>query len=90
MASLSGEFPGRAGGDGDGQWFAFIGGPDGKIVGHSDITKIGGETRDIFGGKPFHTHEEGEWVESESLRVFVAGTDGHVFGSGWRRHEQAN
>ena len=74
----------------DGQWFAFIGGPDGKIVGHSDPSKIGGETREIFGGEPFHVHEEGEWMESESLRVFVAGTDGHVFGSGWRRHKQAN
>ena len=83
----------------DGQWFAFIGGPGGKIVGHSDISQIGGDTREIFGdepfhthggGEPFHTHGEGGWVESESLRVFVAGTDGHVFGSGWRRHEQGN
>ncbi len=27
------------------------------------------------------------WVESESLRVFVAGYDGQVFGSGWSRDE---
>jgi len=29
----------------------------------------------------------GEWVESETLRVWVAGCDGYVFGSGWHRDE---
>ena len=71
----------------DGHWFAFIGGPDGKVVGHSDISKIGGDTQDLFGGEPVHVHEEGEWVESESLRVFVAEYDGYLFGSGWSRDE---
>ena len=71
----------------DGHWFAFIGDPDGKIVGHSDITKIGGDTQDLFGAEPVHAHEEGEWVESESLRVFVAEYDGYLFGSGWSRDE---
>ncbi len=71
----------------DGHWFAFIGDPDGKIVGHSDITKIGGDTQDLFGGEPVHAHEEGEWVESESLRVFVATYNGYLFGSGWSRDE---
>ncbi len=70
-----------------GHWFAFIGGPDGKIVGHSDISKIGGDTQGLFGGETFDATESGVWVESESLRVFVAGYDGHVFGSGWSRGE---
>ena len=30
------------------------------------------------------------WVESESLRISVAGYDGHVFGSGWSRDEPAH
>ena len=71
----------------DGHWFAFIGDPDGKIVGHSDITKIGSDTRDLFGGESIYAHEEGEWVESESLRVFVATYNGYLFGSGWSRDE---
>ena len=71
----------------DGHWFAFIGDPDGKIVGHSDISKIGGDTQDLFGGEPVHAHAEGECVESESLRVFVAEYDGNLFGSGWSRDE---
>ena len=69
----------------DGHWFAFIGGPDGKIVGHSDITKIGGDTQALFGSDTFDATEAGVWVESESLRVFVAGYDGYLFGSGWHR-----
>ena len=71
----------------DGHWFAFIGGPDGKIVGHSDISKIGGDTQDLFGTETFDATEAGVWVESESLRVFVATYDGHTFGAGWSRDE---
>ena len=71
----------------DGHWFAFIGDPDGKIVGHSDLTMIGGETQDLFGDETFEATESGVWVESESLRVFVAEYDGYLFGSGWSRDE---
>ena len=71
----------------DGQWFAFIGDPNGKIVGHSDISKIGGDTQDLFDEETFHATEAGVWVTSDTLRVFVAGYDGHVFGSGWSREE---
>ena len=69
----------------DGRWFAFIGGPDGKVVGHSDISKIGGEVQELLGGETFQATEDGVWVKSESLRVFVAGYEGYVFGSGWSR-----
>ncbi len=70
----------------DGRWFAFIGGPDGKIVGHSDISMIGRDVQELFGAETFHATEAGAWVESESLRVWVAGYDGYLFGSGWRRN----
>ena len=71
----------------DGRWFAFIGGPDGKIVGHSDVSLIGRDLHDVLGGETFEATEAGAWVESESLRIFVTGTDGYVFGSGWSRGE---
>ncbi len=74
----------------EGQWFAFIGGPDGKILGHSDPSMIGRSTSDIFGMIPFPPPEltdDGEWVDVEWLRVFVATYDDHVFGSGWSREE---
>ena len=71
----------------DGKWFAFIGGPDGRIVGHSDVSMIGGDIRDLFGAATFDAAGDGGWVESESLRVWVAGHDGYVFGSGWSRDD---
>ena len=71
----------------DGRWFAFIGDPNGRIAGHSDPLMIGGDTSDLFGGETFEVTESGVWVESESLRVFVAGYDGYVFGSGWSSDE---
>ena len=71
----------------DGKWFAFIGDPHGKIAGHSDVSMIGRDTQDLFGAETFEATEAGVWVESDSLRVFVASADGHVFGSGWSRDE---
>ena len=71
----------------DGQWFAFIGDPNGVIVGHSDLSLIGGDVREMLGGEAFEAPAAGNWVESASLRVWVAGYDGYVFGSGWRRNE---
>ena len=71
----------------EGHWFAFIGDPNGKIVGHPDEAMIGRDVQDLFGDETFEATEAGVWVESESLRVFVAGYDGYVFGSGWSRGE---
>ena len=61
--------------------------PNGKIVGHSDISMIGGDAQNLFGADTFDATAEGGWMESESLRVWVAGYDGYVFGSGWSRDE---
>ncbi len=72
----------------DGHWFAFIGDPNGKIAAHSDPAMIGGDVQDLFGDADFDATQltaEGEWIESETLRVWVAGYDGYVFGSGWHR-----
>ena len=69
----------------DGKWFAFIGDPNGEIVAHSDISKIGRDTRELFGAESLQAPAGGDWVTTESLRVWMAGHDGFVFGSGWRR-----
>ena len=71
----------------EGDWFAFIGDPNGKIAAHSDTSMIGRDTQDLFGTETFEASQSGDWVESESLRVFVAGYDGYVFGTGWSRDE---
>ena len=75
----------------DGQWFAFIGDPDDKIVGHSDPSMVGQYTSDIFGTfTPTELTEitaDGEWVDVGWLRVFLATYDGYMFGSGWTQGE---
>ena len=30
-------------------------------------------------------HQDGRWIQTETLRVFLAGYDGHLFGSGWHQ-----
>ena len=71
----------------DGHWFAFIGDPDGNIVAHSDPAMIGRKARELLGTATFDVTEDGAWVTGETLRVYVAGYNGYVFGSGWHRHE---
>ena len=69
----------------DGRWSAFIGDPSGKVVAHSDPAMIGKDTEDLLDSEPYEATEDGVWVESESLRIYVAGYDGFVFASGWSR-----
>ena len=69
----------------DGNWFAFIADPNGEIVAHSDPSMIGSDAHELFGGETLEADRDGDWVESESQRVWVAGHDGFVFGSGWHR-----
>ena len=74
----------------DGRWFAFIGDPGGRIAAHSDPSMIGGDVQDLFGAATLQATGDGDWVESESLRVWVADYDGYVFGSGWHRDESGS
>ena len=67
----------------EGQWFAFIGDADGRIVAHSDPSMIGRETQELFGTVTFDAGVDGNWFTAESLRVWVVGHKGFVFGSGW-------
>ena len=74
----------------DGQWFAFIGDPEGSIVGHSDPMEIGKGIQEVFGDAELGGAQDGKWVTSESLRVWVAEYDGYLFGSGWQQDAPAN
>ena len=71
----------------DGRWAAFIADEDGMIVAHSNPVMIGSGLGELFGDGPFHATEEGSWETNDSVRMWVAGYDGYVFGSGWRRDE---
>ncbi len=67
----------------DGAWSAFILDESGRIVAHSDPSLIGTRAEEVFGGEVLSGPEEGGWVTTESMRIWVATYDGFVFGSGW-------
>ena len=68
----------------DGEWFAFVADPNGIIATHSDLGMIGNSVTDIFGAQEISATTDGSWLNTESFRVWIAGHDGWIFGSGWR------
>ena len=67
----------------EGEWFAFIADSSGTIVDHYNKTLVGTDLRDLLGTDMFEATAEGNWVSTESVRVWVVGYDGMTFGSGW-------
>ena len=71
----------------EGEWFAFIADSNGKIVDHYDKALVGKDLKDLLGTDMFEATASGNWVTTESIRVWVVGYDGWVFASGWRNDE---
>ena len=71
----------------EGKWSAFIADGSGTIVDHYDKSVVGRDLEDLFGVAMFEASEEGDWVTTESLRIWVVSYDGLVFGSGWHHDE---
>ena len=74
----------------EGEWFAFIADESGTVIDHYDKTLVGTDLKDLLGTDMFEATAEGNWVTTESVRVWVVGYDGMVFGSGWRRDESGS
>ena len=74
----------------EGEWFAFIADSSGTIVDHYDKTLVGTDLKDLLGIDMFEVTAEGNWVTTESLRVWVVGYDGMTFGSGWHHDESGS
>ena len=75
----------------EGYWFAFIADESGTIIDHYDKAMVGRALSDILGTDAFEATAEGNWVTTESLRVWVVGQDGMTFGSGWHSgHDESN
>ena len=68
----------------EGDWFAFIADTDGEIINHYHPEMVGRHLTDIFGTDEVEATEEGTWITTEDLRVWVVGDGGMTFGSGWR------
>ena len=71
----------------EGRWFAFTVDPEGTFINHFEPQYVGTGARDFF-GFDLEATPLGDWVETESLRVWVLEQDGYLFGSGWRIEEQ--
>ena len=75
----------------EGDWFAFVADPSGTIVDHYHKDMVGQDISDIFGTDMFEVTEEGHWVATEDVRVWVVGYDGMTFGYGWHSgHDESN
>ncbi len=75
----------------EGNWFAFITDESSTIIDHYDKAMVGRALSDILGTDAFEATAEGNWVTTESLRVWVVGQDGMTFGSGWHSgHDESN
>ena len=71
----------------EGKWSAFIVDGSGRIVDRYDKELVGRDLEDLFGVAMFEASEEGNWLTTESLRIWVVNHDGLVFGSGWHDDE---
>ena len=69
---------------------AFIVDGSGRIVDHHDKELVGMDMEDLFGVAMFEASPEGNWVTTESLRIWVVEHDGLVFGSGWHQDQQGS
>ena len=48
---------------------------------------MGTDLKYLLGTDMFEATAEGNWLTTESVRVWVIGYDGMVFGSGWHHDE---
>ena len=50
---------------------------------HSDPALIGQDISELLGPEILAATEDGNWVTTESMRMWVAGSGGYIFGAGW-------
>ena len=75
----------------EGDWFAFVADESGTIIDHYRKEMVGKSLEEVLGTDTFEATAEGNWVTTESLRVWVVGQDGMTFGSGWHSgHDESN
>ena len=71
----------------EGEWSIFIADSSGTIVAHFNPAMIGTRIEDLLGADTLEIDEDGTWLTSESMRIWVVSFDGWVFGAGWRNDE---
>ncbi len=74
----------------EGEWSVFIVDSSGSVVLHFNPTMIGKRIDDLFGVETSAIHEQGAWLTSDSMRIWVVKSDGWVFGAGWHDEESGS
>ena len=74
----------------EGEWSIFIADASGTVVSHFNPAFIGKRLEDLLGVDTSEIDEDGTWLTSESMRIWVLNLDGWVFGAGWRNHESSS
>ena len=71
----------------EGEWSIFIADRTGAVVSHFNPAMIGTRIEDLLGADSLEIDEDGTWLTSETMRIWVVTSDGWLFGAGWRNDE---
>ena len=77
----------NASGAAEGQWSIFVADGSGAVVHHFNPAIIGKQIKDLLGVDASKVHQEGEWLTSDSMRIWVVKSGDWVFGAGWHHDE---
>ena len=66
-----------------GEWSAFIADESGTIQLHFNPARIGTSISDLLGVSTHDISEQGDWLTSDTMRVWTMRSNGWVFGAGW-------
>ena len=75
--------PYNAFGAADGEWSIVIADETGTVAHHFNPAVIDKSVEDLFGVDASAVRQEGEWLTSESMRIWVVPFDGWMIGAGW-------
>ena len=67
----------------EGEWSAFISGPDGTVALHFNPERIGDSVTSIYGEEVLDVSPQGTWLTSETKRVWALNSNNWIIGAGW-------
>ena len=80
----------NASGTVEGEWSLFIADESGTIVLHFNPAMIGKRLEDLLGPEALDIDDNGSWLTSEFMRVWMVKSEGWMFGAGWRNDQSGS
>ena len=74
----------------EGEWSLFIADEGGTIVLHFNPAMIGKGLEDLLGPGALDVDENGAWLTSEFMRIWMVKSEGWMFGAGWRNDQSGS